>query len=160
MVCFLLLDINECLMNGICKNAECLNTRGSYRCTCKPGYMLDPARSHCVCEYSYCLPVTSDGLSVLWCFLGLWGLSHGGLYMFFSDSGQGCVGPEGDVLPLSVSGDLLSASRSAHHQTDLLLQPCGQGLGHGLREVPSARHRYPHTHRSYFYHSVYCALFL
>lgn len=65
--------------------------------------------------------------------------------MFFSDSGQGCVGPEGDVLPLSVSGDLLSASRSAHYQTDLLLQPCGQGLGHGLREVPSARHRYPRT---------------
>uniref|UniRef100_A0A8L0DL49 Latent-transforming growth factor beta-binding protein 2 n=1 Tax=Oncorhynchus mykiss TaxID=8022 RepID=A0A8L0DL49_ONCMY len=43
-------DINECLMNGICKNAECLNTRGSYRCTCKPGYMLDPARSHCVSD--------------------------------------------------------------------------------------------------------------
>uniref|UniRef100_A0A4W5QM39 Latent-transforming growth factor beta-binding protein 1 n=1 Tax=Hucho hucho TaxID=62062 RepID=A0A4W5QM39_9TELE len=43
-------DINECLINGICKNAECLNTRGSYRCTCKPGYMLDPARSHCVSD--------------------------------------------------------------------------------------------------------------
>uniref|UniRef100_A0A8C7Q280 Latent transforming growth factor beta binding protein 2 n=1 Tax=Oncorhynchus mykiss TaxID=8022 RepID=A0A8C7Q280_ONCMY len=43
-------DINECLMNGICKNAECLNTRGSYRCTCKLGYMLDPARSHCVSD--------------------------------------------------------------------------------------------------------------
>ncbi|KAK6307218.1 hypothetical protein J4Q44_G00223660 [Coregonus suidteri] len=43
-------DINECLMSGICKNAECLNTRGSYRCTCKPGYMLDPARSHCVSD--------------------------------------------------------------------------------------------------------------
>ncbi|CAB1330915.1 unnamed protein product, partial [Coregonus sp. 'balchen'] len=37
-------------MSGICKNAECLNTRGSYRCTCKPGYMLDPARSHCVSD--------------------------------------------------------------------------------------------------------------
>ncbi|KAM6961294.1 latent-transforming growth factor beta-binding protein 2-like [Aplochiton taeniatus] len=43
-------DINECLMPGICKNAECLNTRGSYRCICKPGYMLDPARSHCVSD--------------------------------------------------------------------------------------------------------------
>ncbi|XP_049319930.1 latent-transforming growth factor beta-binding protein 2 isoform X1 [Astyanax mexicanus] len=43
-------DINECLMPGICKHAECLNTKGSYRCTCKPGYMLDPARSHCVSD--------------------------------------------------------------------------------------------------------------
>lgn len=43
-------DINECLLPGICKNAECLNTRGSYRCTCKLGYMLDAARSHCVCK--------------------------------------------------------------------------------------------------------------
>ncbi|XP_067469468.1 latent-transforming growth factor beta-binding protein 2-like isoform X3 [Thunnus thynnus] len=43
-------DINECLLPGLCKNAECLNTKGSYRCTCKPGYMLDPARSHCVSD--------------------------------------------------------------------------------------------------------------
>ncbi|KAG7237259.1 hypothetical protein INR49_032592 [Caranx melampygus] len=43
-------DINECLLPGICKNAECLNTRGSYRCTCKLGYMLDAARSHCVSD--------------------------------------------------------------------------------------------------------------
>ncbi|XP_067335910.1 latent-transforming growth factor beta-binding protein 2-like isoform X2 [Channa argus] len=43
-------DVNECLLPGICKNAECLNTKGSYRCTCKPGYMLDAARSHCVSD--------------------------------------------------------------------------------------------------------------
>ncbi|XP_066523108.1 latent-transforming growth factor beta-binding protein 2-like [Hoplias malabaricus] len=43
-------DINECRIPGICKHAECLNTKGSYRCTCKPGYMLDPARSHCVSD--------------------------------------------------------------------------------------------------------------
>ncbi|XP_068194619.1 latent-transforming growth factor beta-binding protein 2-like isoform X2 [Antennarius striatus] len=43
-------DINECLLPGICKNAECLNSKGSYRCTCKPGYMLDPESKHCVSD--------------------------------------------------------------------------------------------------------------
>ncbi|KAG7328508.1 hypothetical protein KOW79_008452 [Hemibagrus wyckioides] len=43
-------DINECLIPGVCKHAECLNTKGSYRCTCKPGYMLDAARSQCVSD--------------------------------------------------------------------------------------------------------------
>ncbi|XP_072481777.1 latent-transforming growth factor beta-binding protein 2 isoform X2 [Notamacropus eugenii] len=43
-------DINECLLLGLCKDAECVNTRGSYLCTCKPGNMLDPSRSHCVSD--------------------------------------------------------------------------------------------------------------
>ncbi|XP_069391808.1 latent-transforming growth factor beta-binding protein 2 isoform X2 [Paralichthys olivaceus] len=43
-------DINECLLPGICKNAECLNTKGSYRCICLLGYMLDADRSHCVSD--------------------------------------------------------------------------------------------------------------
>lgn len=43
-------DINECLTLGLCKDSECVNTRGSYLCTCRPGLMLDPSRSRCVCE--------------------------------------------------------------------------------------------------------------
>lgn len=43
-------DINECLLPGICKNAECLNTKGSYRCLCKVGYMLDLESKNCVCK--------------------------------------------------------------------------------------------------------------
>ncbi|KAM6917617.1 latent-transforming growth factor beta-binding protein 2-like [Lycodopsis pacificus] len=43
-------DINECLLPGLCKNAECLNSKGSYRCTCKPGFLLDADRSHCVSD--------------------------------------------------------------------------------------------------------------
>lgn len=43
-------DINECQIHGICKKTDCLNTRGSYRCMCKLGYMMDPSMSHCVSD--------------------------------------------------------------------------------------------------------------
>ncbi|XP_012597491.2 latent-transforming growth factor beta-binding protein 2 [Microcebus murinus] len=43
-------DINECSTLGLCKDAECVNTRGSYLCTCGPGLMLDPSRSRCVSD--------------------------------------------------------------------------------------------------------------
>uniref|UniRef100_A0A8B7VRK3 Latent-transforming growth factor beta-binding protein 2-like n=1 Tax=Castor canadensis TaxID=51338 RepID=A0A8B7VRK3_CASCN len=43
-------DINECLTLGLCKDSECVNTRGSYLCTCRPGLMLDPSRSRCVSD--------------------------------------------------------------------------------------------------------------
>ncbi|KTG42353.1 hypothetical protein cypCar_00019344, partial [Cyprinus carpio] len=40
-------DINECMLQGLCQNGECLNTQGSFRCTCKPGYVLTE-RTRCV----------------------------------------------------------------------------------------------------------------
>ncbi|XP_048475582.1 latent-transforming growth factor beta-binding protein 3-like [Rhincodon typus] len=40
--------INECLIQGVCQNAECLNTQGSFRCACKPGFVMGPSRTHCI----------------------------------------------------------------------------------------------------------------
>ncbi|XP_069036378.1 latent-transforming growth factor beta-binding protein 3 isoform X4 [Lepisosteus oculatus] len=37
-------DINECTMQGVCRNGECLNTQGSFRCACKPGFVQERAR--------------------------------------------------------------------------------------------------------------------
>ncbi|NWU93237.1 LTBP2 protein, partial [Upupa epops] len=61
-------DINECLVPGLCKDAECVNTLGSFHCTCKPGTMLDPSRSHCISdravsmEQGLCYRWVADGI--------------------------------------------------------------------------------------------------
>ncbi|XP_038643249.1 latent-transforming growth factor beta-binding protein 1-like [Scyliorhinus canicula] len=41
-------DINECLIQGVCQHAECRNTQGSFRCACKPGYVMGPSLTHCI----------------------------------------------------------------------------------------------------------------
>ncbi|XP_029430269.1 fibrillin-1 [Rhinatrema bivittatum] len=42
-------DINECeVLHGICRNGECINERGSYRCRCNPGYTPDIMGTSCV----------------------------------------------------------------------------------------------------------------
>ena len=44
-------DVNECLLSpGICKNGFCINTDGSFRCECGPGYRLDASGTNCVGE--------------------------------------------------------------------------------------------------------------
>ncbi|KAL2094235.1 hypothetical protein ACEWY4_008954 [Coilia grayii] len=53
-------DINECTMHGVCHNGECLNTQGSYRCTCKPGYTLDRTRCVSKTELGRCYRVVAD----------------------------------------------------------------------------------------------------
>ncbi|KAM6956613.1 latent-transforming growth factor beta-binding protein 1 [Aplochiton taeniatus] len=41
-------DINECQLQGICPDGDCVNTVGSYRCRCKPGFIPDPTLSSCI----------------------------------------------------------------------------------------------------------------
>ncbi|XP_043914915.1 latent-transforming growth factor beta-binding protein 1 isoform X2 [Protopterus annectens] len=41
-------DINECMIQGVCPNGKCVNTMGSYKCSCKPGFVPDLALSACV----------------------------------------------------------------------------------------------------------------
>ncbi|KAK6293581.1 hypothetical protein J4Q44_G00359070 [Coregonus suidteri] len=41
-------DLNECQLQGVCPNGDCLNTMGSYRCSCKVGYIPDPTLSTCI----------------------------------------------------------------------------------------------------------------
>ncbi|CAB1312609.1 unnamed protein product [Coregonus sp. 'balchen'] len=41
-------DLNECHLQGVCPNGDCLNTMGSYRCSCKAGFIPDPTLSTCI----------------------------------------------------------------------------------------------------------------
>ncbi|XP_030012462.1 latent-transforming growth factor beta-binding protein 1 isoform X1 [Sphaeramia orbicularis] len=41
-------DLDECQLQGVCPNGNCVNTVGSYRCMCKPGYMPDSTLSTCI----------------------------------------------------------------------------------------------------------------
>ncbi|KAI1894400.1 hypothetical protein AGOR_G00115420 [Albula goreensis] len=41
-------DINECQLQGVCPNGDCVNSIGSYRCICKAGFIPDPTLSSCI----------------------------------------------------------------------------------------------------------------
>ena len=49
--CDVFLDINECnVFPGICANGECIDTRGSFICECRPGFALDESGRNCTGE--------------------------------------------------------------------------------------------------------------
>ncbi|XP_053710018.1 latent-transforming growth factor beta-binding protein 4-like isoform X3 [Synchiropus splendidus] len=41
-------DVNECVKPGLCENGLCVNTRGSYSCVCRPGFILDASHGLCI----------------------------------------------------------------------------------------------------------------
>jgi len=47
-VCVCVLDTDECLIRNICLNGMCINEDGSFKCICKPGYLLDGTGRFCV----------------------------------------------------------------------------------------------------------------
>ncbi|KAK7925516.1 hypothetical protein WMY93_007826 [Mugilogobius chulae] len=54
-------DINECTLQGVCQNGDCLNTLGSFKCSCKAGFVLE--RNMCVdspTEQGQCFRMVSD----------------------------------------------------------------------------------------------------
>uniref|UniRef100_A0A3P9A0X9 Latent-transforming growth factor beta-binding protein 1 n=1 Tax=Esox lucius TaxID=8010 RepID=A0A3P9A0X9_ESOLU len=63
-------DLDECQLQGVCLNGDCLNTIGSYRCICKAGYIPDPTLStsdtHAVYEEKgACFRLVSSGKQCL-----------------------------------------------------------------------------------------------
>ncbi|KAE8585611.1 hypothetical protein XENTR_v10021376 [Xenopus tropicalis] len=45
------IDIDECTDSTLCVNGDCTNTRGSYTCMCREGYLLDSSRSSCISHH-------------------------------------------------------------------------------------------------------------
>ncbi|XP_041795911.1 latent-transforming growth factor beta-binding protein 4 isoform X3 [Chelmon rostratus] len=43
-------DVNECLQPGLCENGICVNTRGSYSCVCRVGFILDASHGICISQ--------------------------------------------------------------------------------------------------------------
>lgn len=49
-------DINECqVMPDLCRNGQCINTIGSFRCHCNVGYKADFTATSCVGTSALCL---------------------------------------------------------------------------------------------------------
>ena len=45
-------DVDECRDSGVCRGGQCLNTDGSFRCQCPPGFDVSADQLHCIGETS------------------------------------------------------------------------------------------------------------
>ncbi|CAL8352205.1 unnamed protein product [Lota lota] len=60
-------DVNECEEPGVCEHGVCVNTRGSYSCVCRAGFILDASHGLCISqrviseERSQCYRVLGSG---------------------------------------------------------------------------------------------------
>ena len=45
--CIIILDLNECILNTDKCAHHCINTLGSYSCSCETGYKLSSNGLHC-----------------------------------------------------------------------------------------------------------------
>lgn len=93
--CSSLADVNECLTGLAMCAHQCLNTRGSFKCTCNPGYELGADGKQCYREYPP-VPGGRDGDPCCW--KGLCavlceqlGLSHSNLLGRASQAGLGLL---------------------------------------------------------------------
>ncbi|XP_041667187.1 latent-transforming growth factor beta-binding protein 4 isoform X3 [Cheilinus undulatus] len=68
-------DVDECLQPGLCENGICVNTRGSYSCVCRAGFILDASHGICISqkviseEKGQCYRVLGSGLGPSSCSL-------------------------------------------------------------------------------------------
>ncbi|XP_057703830.1 latent-transforming growth factor beta-binding protein 1 isoform X9 [Corythoichthys intestinalis] len=49
-------DLDECQLQGVCPNGNCVNTVGSYRCMCKPGYIPNSMLTSCISMFKEICP--------------------------------------------------------------------------------------------------------
>uniref|UniRef100_A0A672YAX8 Latent-transforming growth factor beta-binding protein 4 n=1 Tax=Sphaeramia orbicularis TaxID=375764 RepID=A0A672YAX8_9TELE len=72
---FVCVYVNECLEPGLCENGFCVNTRGSYSCVCRAGFILDASHGICIShsviseEKGQCYRVLGSGLGPSSCSL-------------------------------------------------------------------------------------------
>ena len=70
-------DQDECLIRNMCLNGLCINEDGSFKCICKPGYLLDTSGRMCVGVFVR-EPTHHNHMFQADCSFGFWVSNEGG----------------------------------------------------------------------------------